>query len=185
MTGLLLKTIAVSAISPYPAAIILAEIMPKSPKGTRNRSLLVMSSMSLLLLSAALATLSTINFSLGLLVGLLAAPLSFIHHIPSHPGRAQVLGLAMNLVSPPVVLLLGPALWLQFGGDSGARSSWVGASEALQYASSLLVRASEAWAVEGTWTAVVIWLVWWPAWFVGAVALNCSKLMRDEGEDGA
>lgn len=52
-----------------------------------------------------------------------------------------------------------------------AAGGWRGVEEA---ARRLLVAAAEAWWVTGTWTAVVVWLVWWPAWFVGQVMLGCD-----------
>jgi len=44
----------------------------------------------------------------------------------------------------------------------------------LDGAREVLVAASFAWEVSETWTAVVVWLVWWPAWFAGAVVLACG-----------
>lgn len=179
--SLLERTFLISALAPYPTAILLSTVLPSSRKGTRNRSLLVISSLSLLLLSAALATLSTINFSLGLLIGLLATPLSFVRHLPSRPGFVRVLTFLLNFVGPPAVLLLGSLLWLQFGADP-SRSTWVGMEELAHYTTKLLVRASDAWIVEGTWTAVVLWLVWWPAWFIGAVVLASSIYVEEEND---
>lgn len=175
----MVKTLIVSALLPYPAAALLTSLLPSTSTGTLSRSLTVTSSISLLLLSAALATLSTINFSLGLLVGLLAAPLSFVRHLPAQPGLAKTLGVLLNLVGPPAVVLIGAGVWVVYGGEGRA----FGLDEWLGCAAEMLMRASRAWAVEGTWTAVVVWLVWWPAWFEGAVVLASSLYVGEEEEE--
>ncbi len=36
----------------------------------------------------------------------------------------------------------------------------------------VLLKAAEGWHVWGMWTQVVIWLVWFPAWFVGSVVVS-------------
>lgn len=40
----------------------------------------------------------------------------------------------------------------------------------------LLVRAAFGWHVWRMWTPVVVWCVWWPAWFIGQVLLASSLL---------
>ena len=39
----------------------------------------------------------------------------------------------------------------------------------------MLVEAAFGWKVQGLWTQVVVWCVWWPAWVVGGVV--CSPLL--------
>jgi len=34
--------------------------------------------------------------------------------------------------------------------------------------------ASEAWLVHSTYTAVIVWFVWFPTWFVGASVVACG-----------
>ncbi|KAF2087201.1 putative GPI transamidase component [Saccharata proteae CBS 121410] len=119
---------------------------------------------SLLLLGLFLSALATLNFSLSLLVGLCAAPLSFVRPIgsPSSPStNRKVFTLAqyafISIVSPVVVVL--------FASQYVAWGKW----SAFKVVEQVVQEASFGWHVWGLWTQVVVWLVWWPAWFVGAV----------------
>ncbi|KAL9586702.1 MAG: hypothetical protein Q9212_000710 [Teloschistes hypoglaucus] len=118
---------------------------------------------SLLLLGMFLATLATLNFSLAFLVGLLAAPLSFVG-IPmaAENGdgapklgvpRQVVCNAVLHLLSPPVVVW---AVCKVVGVDAGA----------------VLAEAAFGWKVSGLWTQVVVCCVWWPAWMVAAVIVS-------------
>jgi len=55
-------------------------------------------------------------------------------------------------------------------------------TKVLDGAREVLVAASFAWKVSETWTAVVVWLVWWPAWFAGAVVLASGLFSGGGGE---
>lgn len=120
---------------------------------------------SLLLLGASLSTLATLNFSQSLVVGLLAAPLSFVR--PFSPPKSWPLALkvaagltavmALVAVSPPAVLLAGSWVSGRSVGDVVAAAAW-------------------AWKVEKVWTGVTVWIVWWPAWVVGGIVL-CSGMV--------
>ena len=113
-----------------------------------------------------LATLATLNFSLAFLIGLLACPLSFLgvpsadspeERAPSLWKPVQVVGanVVLHALAPPVVL---------------ASVCWyvgVGVEE-------VLLQAAFGWKVEGLWTQVVVWCIWWPAWVVGAVFVSPS-----------
>ena len=113
---------------------------------------------SLLLLGMFLATLATLNFSLSLFIGLLATPLSFVDlaqasetvDVGINRRRRLIATAVLQLLSPPVVLLL---------------ISLVLKSNVLD----LLADAAFGWAVNGIWTQIVVWCIWWPAWFVGSV----------------
>ncbi|KAL2263999.1 hypothetical protein VTK26DRAFT_3554 [Humicola hyalothermophila] len=119
---------------------------------------------SLLLLGMFLSALATLNFSLALLVGLFASPLSFLHYLvqpsssslpspsPSRAIRRVLCTVLLNAVSPTAVLLAGAAYW---GVD----------------VRDVLREAAVAWHVCGTWTQVVVWCVWWPAWLAASVAV--------------
>ncbi|KAL2115064.1 hypothetical protein VTJ04DRAFT_10727 [Mycothermus thermophilus] len=113
-------------------------------------------SLSLLLLGTALSTLATLNFSLSFFVGLLAAPLSFITRpiYAAHPAVAalEVLGL---LVSSPATGVLAAAATAY--GSHGLTD--------------VLREAALAWHVSGTYTAVIVWCVWWPAWVAGGLVV--------------
>lgn len=112
-----------------------------------------------------LATLATLNFSLAFIVGLLAAPLSFVGQpfsttssetVPTSKMRKIVLSGILQLLSPPVVVLVVCKFWSVDVGE-------------------MLVEAAFGWKVQGLWTQVVVWCIWWPAWIVGGVV--CSPLL--------
>jgi glycosylphosphatidylinositol transamidase len=95
------------------------------------------------------------------MVGLLCTPLSFVDRLSNktNPTARYALsgtGLAaLNLLSPPVVLLAG---CLHAGVD----------------VETVLMRAALGWDVWGMWTQVVVWGVWWPAWLIGCTLLGTS-----------
>lgn len=99
-----------------------------------------------------LSTLATLNFSLAFLVGLCAAPLSFIRPTPGRPVIGTALALLLSVTSPMAVLLGGSVL---LGRDIV----------------DVLLEANFGWHVWGMWTQVVVWLVWWPAWVIGSVVV--------------
>ena len=47
----------------------------------------------------------------------------------------------------------------------------------IQGVKSLLLDASLAWHINGTWTAVIVWVLWWPAWILGASSA-CGPLLE-------
>ncbi|EHK43642.1 uncharacterized protein TrAtP1_008031 [Trichoderma atroviride] len=104
-------------------------------------------SFSLLILGVSLATLSTLNFSLAFLVGLLASPLTFIRPTNSVATRG-IFAMLLIITSPPIVIL------------TTAWTSGVTLTEVLK-------AASLGWNVWGMYTPIVIWCMWWPAWLVG------------------
>ncbi|KAH6668602.1 GPI transamidase component GAA1 [Plectosphaerella plurivora] len=106
-------------------------------------------SFSLLLLGMFLSALATLNFSLSLLVGVFAAPLSFMQ--PSSNPAIRYASLALlQLVSPPAVLYSASSY---FGLDVGL----------------VLKEAAFGWDVWGMYTPVVMCCVWWPAWLAGSL----------------
>ncbi|KAK4653200.1 Glycosyl phosphatidyl inositol protein transamidase complex subunit [Podospora pseudocomata] len=119
-------------------------------------------SFSLLLLGMFLSSLATLNFSLAMLIGLLSAPLSFVK--PSSSPVSRIVGFVLlNLTSPPAVLLASAAIWGLNVGD-------------------ILREAAVAWHVTGTYSAVVVWCVWWPAWLAGCVCV-LGRPGRDQEEE--
>jgi glycosylphosphatidylinositol transamidase len=98
-----------------------------------------------------LSSLATLNFSLALIVGLLATPLSFIQPCKSVASKAVVYAL-LNAVSPVAVVGLAAAYW---GVD----------------VASVVRGAAVGWGVCGTYSPVVVWCVWWPAWVAGGVVV--------------
>ena len=119
---------------------------------------------SLLLLGMFLATLSTLNFSLAFLIGLLATPLSFIG-IPyadaTRPPlwRTVAENVMLHALAPPIVFA-----GLCFLAGIGVEQ--------------VLAAAAFGWRVSGLWTQVVVWCVWWPAWVVGAVFVSPGQARK-------
>ena len=106
---------------------------------------------SLLLLGMILAALATLNFSQSFLIGVLAAPLSFVRK--SNRTWLTVLQLLLLAAINPVMVAQWAAKLL------GADLNHV------------LVLAAQGWAVWGLWTQVTVWLVWFPAWVCATVVV--------------
>lgn len=132
---------------------------------TRQQTQLIQS-FSLLLLGMFLSALATLNFSLSFLIGLLSSPLSFIR--PRFPknttmtstshGKKKPNSTTKTLLLTTLFLhLLSPATVLYAFGPS------------LKH---VLLKAGFAWNVHAVWTPVVVWCVWWPAWWVGVMLLG-------------
>jgi GPI-anchor transamidase subunit GAA1 len=111
----------------------------------------LMKSFSLLLLGMFLSSLATLNFSLALLVGLLAAPLTYVRPLTGRP-ILVVFGIILNILAPTTVLYAGSFYWNIAVGE-------------------ILQEAAFGWNVWGMNTQVVIWCVWWPAWLIGSIIL--------------
>lgn len=107
-------------------------------------------SFSLLLLGMFLSSLATLNFSLALLVGLFASPLTYARPWPRWPVVRHLVSTLLAAVAPNAVLVAGAVYW---------RID----------VSTILREAAFGWDVWGMYTAVVVWCVWWPAWLVGSV----------------
>ncbi|CZT00857.1 related to GPI-anchor transamidase GAA1 [Rhynchosporium agropyri] len=120
---------------------------------------------SLLLLGLFLSALATLNFSLAFLVGLFSAPLTYIQPLPSHPIIAYILAGLLMLSSPTTVVLAGSWHWGMGVGQ-------------------VLKEAAFGWDVWGMNTQVVVWCVWWPAWFLGMMLLfGKPRVEEDVDED--
>lgn len=98
-----------------------------------------------------LSTLATLNFSLALITGLLAAPLTFIPPCKTNGGKIAA-AVLLNAISPTTVLFVASAYW---GID----------------VTSVLREAAVAWHVSRTYSPVVVWCVWWPAWVASGVVV--------------
>lgn len=114
----------------------------------------LMQCFSLLLLGMFLSSLATLNFSLSLMVGLLSSPLSFMRPWPQLPAMRWFCTVLLNLVAPTAVFAGWSIYWN--GGLGGAVGE-------------VLREAAFGWRVWGMYTSIVVWVVWWPAWLVGAV----------------
>ncbi|KAL1602854.1 Glycosyl phosphatidyl inositol protein transamidase complex subunit [Paraconiothyrium brasiliense] len=106
---------------------------------------------SLLFLGMYLSALATLNFSQSLIVGLFTAPLSFVRR--GKGGSVTALQFALLVAINPVMVVNG--------------ATYLTNVELLD----VLVKAAEGWHIWGMWTQVVVWLVWWPAWFCGSVVV--------------
>jgi GPI-anchor transamidase subunit GAA1 len=112
----------------------------------------LLKSFSLLLLGMFLSSLATLNFSLAFLVGLLAAPLTYVQPLPGKNILVLIFGIALNILAPTTVLYAGAFYWR------------IPVAE-------ILKEAAFGWTVWGMNTQVVVWCVWWPAWLIGTMIL--------------
>ncbi|KAL9090977.1 MAG: hypothetical protein Q9159_001720 [Coniocarpon cinnabarinum] len=130
---------------------------------------------SLVLLGVALATLSTINFSLGLLVGLGASPLAFI--LPGATSKPDTTSSSFTNLRKNPLTTLGLAILLLT-----CPESLFGLLDNTLYRmgrslpESILQQVALAWHVNGTWTSMAIYLLWWPAWLLRISLLGASLL---------
>lgn len=150
-----LALMASTIVVPFLIAIVLGSVVRLSPQ-----NVMLVQCFSLLLLGAALSTLATLNFSQALFVGLLASPLSFVR--PLVPPKALPSGLGFVLGVSAVVAIIAfspPAILMAASHISG------------KHYTDLLAAAAWAWKVEKVWTAVTVWIVWWPAWVSGSIVL--------------
>lgn len=136
---------------------------------TTSQQLQIMQSFSLLFLGATLSTWATINFSLALLVGLLASPLSFARPLPVRSAialkvdsdkKGAVFSLAIRLPAALAYLIASPPVALY-------AVSWYLRKDLAW----LLFEIATGWLAQGVWSNLVIWSVWWPAWVLGGVVL--------------
>ncbi|KAL2139863.1 hypothetical protein VTI28DRAFT_4626 [Corynascus sepedonium] len=132
-----------------PALSQLLTTLPRSPTSEHQYNLI--KSFSLLLLGMFLSTLATLNFSLALITGLLASPLTFLRPYKT-PGARIAATVLLKTISPTAVLLAAATYW---GTD----------------VASVLKEASVAWHICGTYSPVVVWCVWWPAWVATGVVV--------------
>ncbi|KAI9788624.1 MAG: Glycosyl phosphatidyl inositol protein transamidase complex subunit [Peltula sp. TS41687] len=154
-TFLLLLT--TTTLAPHLLSHLLRTHLSPTPQ-----QILLIQSFSLLLLGLFLSALATLNFSLSFLIGLLSSPLSFIRPASSSSAAKKkennlLKSLLLHLLSPMSLLSLY-AFALGGGGPAGLNH--------------VLTTAGFAWNVHAVWTPVVVWYVWWPAWFVGVILLG-------------
>ncbi|KAI9738356.1 MAG: Glycosyl phosphatidyl inositol protein transamidase complex subunit [Cirrosporium novae-zelandiae] len=137
-------------ILPMGLAILIHKRFTPSPQ-----QYMLMKSFSLLLLGMFLSSLATVNFSLSFIIGVVSTPLTFIPLPPASKVVAIVFILLLSMVSPFGILNISSVYW----GIPIAR---------------ILEEAAFGWDVWGMWTPIVVWCIWWPAWLIGSVLLNCS-----------
>ena len=118
-----------------------------------NQQYQLIKAFSLLLLGMFLSSLATLNFSLAFLVGLFAAPLTYVQPLPKRPIITAIFGLVLSLLAPTTVLITGTYAWKLSIRD-------------------VLQEAAFGWDVWGMNTQVVVWCVWWPAWMGSSILLH-------------
>ena len=136
---------------------------------------------SLLLLGMFLSALATLNFSLALLVGLLATPLTFtpVPFSAPAPGNSSTVAIAkktayaflLPVLSPPTVLAVAVSLLAFFARRAAEGEGGDGIVSAGLSVAAVLREAAFGWDVWGLYTPLIVWCVWWPAWLVGFVVL--------------
>lgn len=135
-----------TTLFPLLVAWFLAELRPLS-----HQENTLIQCFSLLLLGMILAALATLNFSQSFLIGVLAAPLSFVRK------TSRMWLTAVQLI---VLVFLNPVMVAQWSARLlGANLNHV------------LVLAAQGWHVWGLWTQVTVWLVWFPAWVLATVVV--------------
>ncbi|RYP40362.1 hypothetical protein DL768_010633 [Monosporascus sp. mg162] len=159
LTPVFILFTAVNALLPHLASGLLIPASLTTQQQRQFRQLL--KSFSLLLLGMFLSALATLNFSLALLVGLLAAPLTFTPTVHVTPAARVAYTVVLNVLSPPAVIAVGATAAARYLGEGGAMG---GGS-----VGHLLAEAAFGWRVWGLYTPLVVWCVWWPAWLVGGV----------------
>ncbi|KAH8819565.1 Gaa1-like protein [Xylogone sp. PMI_703] len=130
--------------------LIVSTILTKYFRPTTQQYQLI-KAFSLLLLGMVLSTLATLNFSLAFLIGILAAPLTYIQPQSSRL-FAGIFALLLSLIAPPAVLTSAVIFWKLDIGE-------------------ILREAAFGWNVWGMTTQLVVWCVWWPAWLLGAISV--------------
>ena len=146
LSALYLTVANATTLFPLVVAWFFAELRPLS-----HQENTLIQCFSLLLLGMILAALATLNFSQSFLIGVLAAPLSFVRK--SNRTWLTVLQLLLLAAINPVMVAQWAAKLL------GADLNHV------------LVLAAQGWAVWGLWTQVTVWLVWFPAWVCATVVV--------------
>ncbi|KAK3496604.1 Gaa1-like protein, partial [Neurospora crassa] len=143
-----------SSILPF----LLSNLLHTSTTSTTTQQYHLIRSFSLLLLGMFLSSLATLNFSLAFFVGVFSAPLTFVRPCPNSSTLKWLSMVVLYVLSPTTVVLVAsmlPGLDEKVGCGLGE----------------VLRQAAFAWDVTGTYTPVVVWCVWWPAWIVGVVSV--------------
>lgn len=117
-----------------------------------NDQYILIKSLSLLVLGLFLTVLATLNFSLSMCLGIVAAPLAFVDRMNGRPVIA-VLQYSVLTILSPTSLFFYTSFFL--GKDDGL-AEW-------------LTRLAFGWNIWGSWGVPVgVLCIWLPAWIVGA-----------------
>lgn len=160
-------TFTIFTIITLPSPILLAIVLPRiGIRSPNRRELSILLCASLLLLGMFLSALATLNFSLSLIIGVLSTPLTFI---PSYLPCAQDCTIHSNHIKKvwgyiwlALITVLSP-MTVIYAAAEGLVKGGIG---------EVLKQAGFGWWVCGQWTIVIVWLVWWPAWWLGGYVLS-------------
>ncbi|KAF3005187.1 Glycosyl phosphatidyl inositol protein transamidase complex subunit [Curvularia kusanoi] len=141
-----------TTLLPVLCAWLFAELRPLSAQETQ-----LLQCFSLLGLGMYLAALATLNFSQAFAVGALCTPLAFVRRTPE-----SRVGTALQYV---LLVGLNPLMVAQWG----AMLMQVPLADVLEH-------AAVAWGVQGAWTAVTVWCVWFPAWMVAGLVVSSGMV---------
>jgi glycosylphosphatidylinositol transamidase len=170
-----LHTLPTSLLAPFlltftaltlPAPYLAAFALPKAlGRGLTRQEKELTQCFSLMALGLFLSALATLNFSLALIVGVLAFPYSFIRPLAAPTLTSRLLNalqvLTLTALAPPVVI----AAAAQGVSSLGIEGAGLG---------EVLSMAMGGWWVHGVWTSLVVWCVWWPAWFAASFVVGCG-----------
>lgn len=145
------------------SAPLLSKLFERFQKPT-SQQYQVVRSFSLLLLGMFLSSLATLNFSLSLLIGLLATPLAYVQPLPHRPALRALTGALLVLSSPMVVFMAVCWYWDLV-------------------ITKVVFEAAYGWNIWGMYTQLIIWCVWWPAWLVGVILMCGSPISRIASTD--
>ncbi|KAI5793876.1 Gaa1-like protein [Peziza echinospora] len=130
--------------------------------------------LSLLTLGTFLAALATLNFSLAAAIGVACLPLTIIPSTRPKSVFGKVARWVLHqLVSPMVVIPAAGVVYTIVMKD-GERE-WMEGLKGVSLESvegvvrEALRMAAVGWWVEGGWTPLMVWGVWWPAWVISGL----------------
>jgi glycosylphosphatidylinositol transamidase len=117
-----------------------------------NDPYILIKSLSLLVLGLFLTVLATLNFSLSMCLGIIAAPLAFVDRTQGRPVLAALQYSLLTILSPTGLFFYTSFLL----GKDEALTEW-------------LTRLAFGWNIWGSWGVPVgVLCIWLPAWIVGA-----------------
>jgi glycosylphosphatidylinositol transamidase len=154
-----------------PLPIILAKALP--PLINRlptEQELSLLHCFTCMMIGMFLAALATINYSLSYAIGILSSPIIFVR-LPSQVtlGSADQTQQTQNtsLLKRTALSFLGIILLAL----SPMTVLWASSYFIPGGLAQVLQTAAFGWWVYGLWTQVIVWLVWWPAWFAACYGL--------------
>lgn len=175
------RTFLLFTILALPSPILLAFTLPtligRKPMRQEHTILL---SFSLLLLGMFLSALATLNFSLSFIIGVLGAPLAFTSTFRADISTKEAVMEDLSGSSSYAVQLYRLRNWvwmILLLALSPMTVVWLASSYFMPGGlEELLRQAGFGWLVCGLWTQVVVWLVWFPSWWVGVYVIAADGL---------